>query len=121
MQKLRKSTSNKVRARVKRKRRIRGKISGVADCPRLSVFRTAKHVYAQIIDDDAGATLFGLSSKKMSSKRANVDVCKEMGLKFAEGCKGKKIEKLSFDRNGFIYHGRLKAFADGVREGGIKF
>ena len=121
MQKIRKSTSKKVLSRIKRKRRIRGKISGIADCPRLSVFRTAKHMYAQIIDDNAGVTLFGLSSTKVSSKRANIEVCKEMGLKFAEGCKAKKIEKISFDRNGFIYHGRLKAFAEGVREGGITF
>lgn len=103
----------------KRKRRVRMKVSGSPERPRLSVFRSAKHIYAQVIDDSVGKTLAAVHSFKKG--RANVDTCHEMGKEIAEICKGIKIEGIVFDKNGSAYHGRVKAFAEGAREGGLKF
>ena len=106
----------------RRKKRIRKKIDGTAERPRLSVFRSARHVYAQVIDDDKQQTLAMIRSfGKDASGRANVAKCKELGGKLATLCQQKNIATVVFDRNGFAYHGRIKALAEGVREGGVHF
>lgn len=115
-------TAKKSTMRDRRKKRIRGKISGTAEKPRLSVFRSAKHVYAQVIDDVEGVTLVGISSQSKDSKtRANKEFCTSLGKKIAEKCLAKKIQSVVFDRNGYIYHGRVQAVAEGAREAGLKF
>jgi len=107
--------------RIRRKSRIRGRLSGTAERPRLCVFRSAKNIYAQLIDDVAGKTIFGISNMKKGNKdRIGVSGCHELGKKLGEVCKEKKIESVVFDRNGFVYHGRVKAVADGARETGLK-
>jgi large subunit ribosomal protein L18 len=114
--------SDRNRLKIRRKRRIRKKVSGTAERPRLSVFRSAKHVFAQVIDDDSGKTLAYVSSisGKGTGARANVDRCAELGKKIAESCKSQSISKVVFDRNGNAFHGRIKAFADGAREAGLE-
>ena len=115
-------SNNKHDQRVKRKRRIRRHVTGTSSQPRLSVFRSAMHVYAQAIDDDTGSTLVGLSSvKKGNKKKTNSKVCEQLGETFAKKCLEKNISKVVFDRNGFVYHGRIKAFAEGARKGGLQF
>lgn len=115
-------TTKKSLMRERRKKRVRGKISGTAEKPRLSVFRSAKHVYAQVIDDMKGETLVGISSQSKDVKgRANKELCTGLGKKVAEQCLAKKIKNVVFDRNGYIYHGRIQALADGAREAGLKF
>ncbi len=116
------STQHKAAQREKRKTRIRKKIFGTAERPRLSVFRSAKHVYAQVIDDSKGVTLAYVHSfKKGSEERANKAVCSDLGKKLAEACKTKNITKVVFDKNGYAYHGRIQALAEGAREGGLDF
>ena len=117
------STASKTRdQRQKRKLRIRKKVQGSGARPRLSVFRSANHVYAQVIDDDQGLTLASMHSYKKGSKaRANIESCTDLGKKLAEVCKAKNITTVVFDKNGYAYHGRVKAFADGAREGGLIF
>lgn len=114
---------NRNKLRLKRKRRIRKKISGTAERPRLSVFRSPKHVYAQLIDDEKGVTLASSSSmgKSTANGRANVELCKEVGKKLAEKCKSINVESVVFDKGGYAYHGRVKALAEGAREAGLKF
>ena len=116
-----KPSSNK--ARVKRHGRVRNKISGTAQRPRLNVFRSAKHIYAQIIDDVAGATLACASSleKGFEGTGSNKEAAKKVGLQIAQAAKAKGIEEVVFDRGGYIYHGRVKDLAEGAREGGLKF
>jgi large subunit ribosomal protein L18 len=115
-------TSKKTLLRERRKLRGRKKISGTAERPRLSVYRSDSHVYAQVIDDLAGATLAAVSSfEKGNHRRANIEVCTQLGKTLAERCKAKNINAVVFDKNGFTYHGRVKAFADGAREGGLQF
>jgi large subunit ribosomal protein L18 len=114
--------NQKVSLRLKRKKRVRRKVVGTLEKPRLSVFRSARHVYAQVIDDSTGKTLVSVHSyKKGSVERAGISACTEMGKKLAELCKGKNVEKVVFDKNGYAYHGRVKALADGAREGGLIF
>ena len=113
--------SRRVKLRLRRKKRIRNKINGTAERPRLTITRSAKHLYAQIIDDDLGVTLASVGSFKSKTERANADRCAELGKQLASQCKDKKIEALVFDKNGYTYHGRVKAFADAVREGGLNF
>ena len=104
------------------KMRIRKKISGTADRPRLSVFRSTKHIYAQLIDDLNGHTLAAASSLEDSGlKGTAIEKSAEVGKKLAERAKSAGVETAVFDRNGFRYHGRVKALADGAREGGMKF
>ncbi len=104
------------------KRRIRKKISGTAERPRLSVFRSEKHIYAQLIDDLTGHTLASASSLEDSSlKGSGTEKSTVVGKKLAERAKEAGVEEAVFDRNGFRYHGRVKALADGAREGGIRF
>jgi len=119
-----KSGNQKEALRQKRKKRIRKKISGTAERPRLSVFRSARHVYAQVIDDVAGKTLVAAASFEKGqdkSKNANIEACSELGKLIASRCKEKKISTIVFDKNGQRYHGRVKALADGAREGGLLF
>jgi large subunit ribosomal protein L18 len=116
------STNSKYAARNKRKTRIRKKIFGTTERPRLSVFRSARHVYAQVIDDTKGVTLAHVHSfKKGVEERADKAVCSELGKKLAEACKAKNITKVVFDKNGYAYHGRIMALAEGAREGGLDF
>lgn len=108
--------------RLKRKRRIRKKISGTPERPRLCVFRSPKHVFVQVIDDEKGVTLASVGSmSKTTERRAGVEVCKEVGKKLAEKCKSINIVSVVFDKGGYAYHGRVKALADGAREAGLKF
>ncbi|NRA43421.1 MAG: 50S ribosomal protein L18 [Oligoflexales bacterium] len=108
--------------RVKRKKRVRQKVSGTEARPRLSVFKSARHVYAQVIDDIAGKTLVSASSFEKGNHRvANTEVCGEIGKLISARCKEKNIEKIVFDKNGNQYHGRVKALAEGAREGGLVF
>jgi large subunit ribosomal protein L18 len=110
-------------ARKKRKMRIRKKINGTAERPRLVVFRSSKHIYAQIIDDLAGATLASASTLSLEGDniRLTVENAKLVGKRVAEEAIKKSITSVVFDRNGFVYHGRIKAVADGAREGGLNF
>ena len=109
--------------RVKRHNRVRGKISGTAERPRLSVFRSENNIYAQIIDDVAGSTLVSASTveKVFEGKGGNCEAAKKVGAAVAERALQKGIEEVVFDRGGYIYHGRVKALAEGAREGGLKF
>ena len=114
---------NKNEARLRRHRRVRGKISGTASCPRLDVFRSNAHIYAQIIDDVAGVTLAAASSmdKGFEGNGGNKEAAHKVGLAIAQRAKEKNIEEVVFDRGGFVYHGRVKELAEGAREGGLKF
>ena len=116
-----KKDSNK--ARLKRHQRVRSKVSGTAQRPRLDVFRSAKNIYAQVIDDVAGVTLVSASTneKDFTEYGGNKDAAKKVGLMIAERCKAKGIENVVFDRGGYLYHGRVKELAEGAREGGLKF
>ena len=116
-----KPDSNKVR--VKKHTRVRNKISGTADRPRLSVFRSEKNIYAQLIDDKAGITLAAASSleKGFEGKGSNKDAAHAVGKMIAERAKDKGITVVVFDRSGYIYHGRVKEVAEGAREGGLSF
>ena len=109
--------------RVKRHKRIRGKISGTAERPRLSVFRSEKHIYAQLIDDVAGKTLASASSveKAFEGSGSNKEAARKVGNMIADRAKKAGIEEVVFDRGGYIYHGRVQELAEGAREGGLKF
>ena len=109
--------------RLKRHKRVRAHISGTAERPRLNVFRSDAHIYAQIIDDVAGKTLVAASSteKNFTEYGGNAEAAKKIGLLIAERAKAKGIENVVFDRGGYLYHGRIKALADGAREGGLSF
>ena len=109
--------------RIKRHKRVRGKISGTAERPRLSVFRSESNIYAQIIDDVAGNTLVAASSveKAFEGNGGNIEAAKKVGAMIAERALAKGIEEVVFDRGGYVYHGRVKALAEGAREGGLKF
>ncbi len=112
--------AKKVELRIKRKLRIRKKVAGSVARPRMSIFRSAKHITAQVIDDTSGKTLLAIHSYD-SKKRANKEVCTQLGKDLAVRCKAAKITAVVFDKNGYDYHGRVKAFADGAREGGLQF
>ncbi|MFK7873173.1 MAG: 50S ribosomal protein L18 [Oligoflexales bacterium] len=108
--------------KARRKLRIRKKISGTAECPRISVTRSLKHVSVQVIDDTKGMTLVSASSaEKGNHRRGSAVVAHEIGKALAERCLQKDIRRVVFDRNGNIYHGRVKAVAEGAREGGLQF
>lgn len=110
-------------ARQKRHTRVRAKISGTPECPRLNVFRSAKHIYAQIIDDVSGVTLAAASSmdKEFEGVGGNKDAAKQVGLAIAKKAADHSISEVIFDRGGYLYHGRVKELAEGAREGGLKF
>ena len=109
--------------RIKRHKRVRSKISGTAERPRLSVFRSESNIYAQIIDDVAGNTLVAASSveKAFEGNGGNIEAAKKVGAMVAERALQKGIEEVVFDRGGYVYHGRVAALAEGAREGGLKF
>ena len=110
------------KSRLRIKRGIRNKISGTAERPRISVFKSNTRIYAQIIDDEAGHTVVSVSSAELGdSKNTNVTSSKEVGKKLAEKAVASGITNVVFDRNGYVYHGKVKALADGAREGGLKF
>jgi large subunit ribosomal protein L18 len=113
----------KAELRERRKLRIRKKISGTPERPRMSVFRSAMHVYVQVIDDTTGRTLVSASSfeKGTQRQRAGKDICKNIGKLLAERCLSKNISKVAFDKNGNLYHGRVQCVAEGAREGGLQF
>jgi len=106
--------------RLQRRRRVRAKVSGTEQRPRLSVFKSLTSVYVQVIDDVNGKTLVSASSKEAKAKN-DVEGAKKMGILIAKKCKDKKVEGVVFDRAGYKYHGKVKAFAEGAREGGLKF
>jgi large subunit ribosomal protein L18 len=115
---------NRKAIRAKKHYRIRKNIFGTAECPRLAVFRSAKHIYAQIIDDNKGVTLAAASTLDASLKGTyggNKEVAKQVGLLLAQKAKDNNITKVVFDRGGLLYHGRIAALADGAREGGLEF
>lgn len=117
-------TNRKMVVRARKKLRIRGKIFGTLKRPRLSIFKSAKHLYAQIIDDTQSKTLISASSNDKTLKKKKIKT-KEIPITvanlLAERAKAKKIDNVVFDRNGFLYHGNVKTFSDALREGGIKF
>ncbi|MBQ0084117.1 MAG: 50S ribosomal protein L18 [Clostridiales bacterium] len=116
-----KPDSNK--ARIRRHSRVRGKISGTAECPRLNVFRSNSNIYAQLIDDVKGVTLVAASSteKDFGESKGNKEEARKVGQLIAKRAAEKKITEVVFDRGGYIYHGRVKELAEGAREGGLKF
>ena len=109
--------------RIKRHKRVRAKIAGTSERPRLNVFRSASNIYAQIIDDVTGKTLVAANSleKDFECEGDKKAAAKQVGLKVAERAKAKGIEAVVFDRGGYVYHGRVKALAEGAREGGLQF
>ena len=109
--------------RMKRHIRVRGKISGTPERPRLNVFRSNANIYAQIIDDVNGVTLASASTldKEFEGAAGNCEAAKKVGLKVAERAKDKGISEVVFDRGGYIFHGRVAALAEGAREGGLEF
>ena len=117
------STVNKNAMRLKRHVRVRGKISGTPECPRLNVVRSKANIYAQIIDDVNGVTLVSANTleKGFEGATGNAEAAKKVGAVLAERAKAKGIEEVVFDRGGYVYHGRIAALAEGAREGGLKF
>ena len=117
------SKADKNAARVKRHYRVRNKISGTAERPRLNVFRSAKHIYAQIIDDVNGVTLAAASTNEKSFENygGNKEAAKEIGKLVAQRAIEKGVTCVVFDRSGYVYHGRVKELAEGAREGGLQF
>ena len=121
-----KRLSKRVFGRIRRRKRIRLKIKGTPEQPRLSVFRSARHIYAQIIDDVASVTLVCASSldKELAGKiktGGNKDGSKQVGTLLAKKAKAAGIKKVVFDRGGYLYHGRVQALAEAAREGGLEF
>lgn len=114
---------DKNKLRLKRHFRVRNKIHGTCECPRLNVFRSLNHIYAQVIDDDQGVTVASASSldKEFSGKRGNKEGAREVGKLVAKRALEKNIKTVVFDRGGYIFHGRVKELADGAREGGLEF
>ena len=111
------------KARQKRHLGVRNKIAGTADCPRLNVFRSSKHIYAQIIDDNAGVTLVSASSmeKGFEGSGSNKEAARKVGEMVGKRAVEKGIETVVFDRGGYLYHGRVQELAEGARESGLKF
>jgi large subunit ribosomal protein L18 len=112
--------------RIRRKKRIRKKIFGVAERPRLSVFRSAKHIYAQLVDDSIGFTILTVSTLNKDVRDQvkglkKTEAAKVVGKIIADKAKEKGVKRIVFDRNGFLYHGRVKALAEGAREAGLEF
>ena len=119
-------TNPRQQARLKRKKRIRKKISGNPERPRLSVFRSSKHIYAQLIDDDSGVTLVAVSTlhpdvRQQEKVKGKIEDAKRVGKMIADQAKAKGITEVVFDRNGFLYHGRVRALATAAREAGLEF
>ena len=117
------SKINKKAMRLKRHVRVRGKVSGTPERPRLNVFRSNANIYAQIIDDVNGVTLVSAHTleKELEGATGNCEAAKKVGTVLAERAKAKGIEQVVFDRGGYVYHGRVAALAEGAREGGLQF
>ncbi|HEU4577465.1 MAG TPA: 50S ribosomal protein L18 [Polyangiaceae bacterium] len=116
----------KLEGRERRKARIRKRISGTSERPRLSVFRSARHIYAQVVDDSGGGTLAAASTLSPDLRGTletdnKTGAAKKVGALIAKMCLERKVEKVVFDRNGFLYHGRIKALAEAAREAGLNF
>ncbi|MFZ4403428.1 MAG: 50S ribosomal protein L18 [Pseudobdellovibrionaceae bacterium] len=118
--KVSKHTDSKRANRLKKKIRIRKTVKGTAERPRLCVYRSAKHIYAHIVDDVTGSTILTVSSLGKEDK-SGIDQAKEIGVEVAKAAINKSIKQVVFDRNGYLYHGRVKSLADGAREGGLSF
>jgi large subunit ribosomal protein L18 len=108
-------------ARARRHRRVRVKVAGTGQRPRLSVFRSLHHVYAQLIDDDSGRTLASASTAQLKSGKKDVEAAAAVGRTIAERAKAAGVSSAVFDRGGFLYHGRVKALAEAAREAGLEF
>jgi large subunit ribosomal protein L18 len=116
------SKLDKNKARQRRHERIRRKVIGTAECPRLSVFRSNANIHAQIINDEKGETLVSCSSVELKlANGSNIEAAKTVGTKLAERAKEKGIENVCFDRGGYLYHGRVQALAEAAREAGLQF
>ncbi|MCD6148819.1 50S ribosomal protein L18 [bacterium] len=120
-----KKEKNKKEKRYRRHKRIRAKINGTSDIPRLCVFRSNNHIYAQLIDDQKGVVISAASDKEIKkdkgSKKGKTELAFETGKLIAQKAKKRKIERIVFDRAGYKYHGRVKALAEGARKGGLRF
>src|SRR5688500_2426573 len=114
-------TSGKVTKRLKNRARIRKKVGGSEERPRLAVFRSGRHMYAQIIDDSNGKTLVAYSTLEGNLDKKNIETAKQVGAELAKRAIGKNIKSVVFDRSGYVFHGRIKAVADGAREAGLSF
>ena len=114
---------DKNKSSIRRHKRVRSKITGTAECPRLNVFRSSQHIYAQVIDDVKGVTLAAASSteKGFEGFGGNVEAAKKVCQMLAEKAKAAGITDVVFDRGGYVYHGRVAALAEGAREGGLNF
>lgn len=119
--KVRKHTAERKANRLKKKIKIRKTVKGTDERPRLVVFRSSSHMYAQVVNDVKGVTLASASSLALKTESTGVDLAKAVGLEVAKVALAKNIKNVVFDRNGFIYHGRVKALADAAREGGLNF
>ena len=113
--------TKKVKRRLRIRQGIRNRLSGTTERPRLSVFKSNKAIYAQIIDDTNGHTMVAASSRELGQTGINIESAKEVGKKLAEKASASGVENVVFDRGGYIFHGKVKALADGAREGGLKF
>lgn len=119
-------SNDKIDTRKRRKRRIRRKVTGTAERPRLTVFRSSKHIYAQVIDDSSSSSLVVASTLSKSladdlKEKTKQEEAKVVGAALAKACQDKGITKVVFDRNGYAYHGRVSALADAAREAGLEF
>jgi len=119
--KLKNKTVHKVNKRLKKRARIRKTVEGQAERPRLSVFRSGKHIYAQIIDDSAGKTLASYSTLQAKKGSSSVEAAKMIGTEIAKKAISQNIKSVVFDRGGYLFHGKVKAVADGAREAGLNF
>jgi len=116
-----KNPKEKLEARLRRHRRVRRKVIGTSNRPRLSVFRSLNHIYAQIIDDTNGKTLLGVSSSNEGMRGGNIEAAQKVGAKLASLARALNIVSVVFDRGGYLYHGRVKALAESARKGGLLF
>jgi large subunit ribosomal protein L18 len=119
-------TDEKTIARGRRRARVRARLRGTDERPRLSVYRSGRHTYVQVVADSSGKTLLAVSTltpalRAQLKKTGDVSAAKEVGLAAAQRCLERGIKRIVFDRNGFLYHGRVRAVADGAREGGLEF
>lgn len=119
--KMNKHTSTRKTSRLTKKIRIRKTVIGTAERPRLCVYRSNQNMYAQIVDDSAGKTILSVSSLKLGTDKSGKELAKQVGSEVAKAAIAKGIKQVVFDRNGFIYHGRVQALADGAREAGLNF
>ncbi len=116
-----KKTDPKRIARFKNKVRIRKRVIGTAECPRMTIFKSRKHLYVQLIDDREGNTLASASTLRLEKTPLNIQVAEKIGKEIAKEAERQKIKSVVFDRNGYVYHGRVKAVADAARAAGLNF